>query len=248
MVEDLGAGVGDRVLELGPGHGELSRHLIGRVARLILVEKDDDLAASLERRWGDRRDVQIHAGDALEMDLGALVAGPGPYRVISNVPYHITSPLLFAVLELEPPPLRVVLTLQKEVAERIVAAPGTKAYGALSVGVRAVARAEIRFSVSRSAFRPVPEVDSAVVRIEPKAERPPRGNRRSLRRLTRVAFGRRRKQLQKILRTAPEYSLSAASAKAVCEELGVDPRVRPERLRPEQFLELAARLESAAER
>lgn len=243
IVETLEAAPGEAVLEIGPGHGELSRHLVGRVDPLILVEKDDALAAELEGEWGARSDVGVVHADALETDLAALLPRDRPYRVLSNLPYAVTSPLLFRILGLDPPPDRIVVTVQKEVGERICAEPGTGAYGSLSVGVQVRADARIAFDVSRHAFRPVPDVESVTVVIEPDPERLRRLSAEEVRRLTRAAFGRRRKQLQTILRTAPEYALDRPEAVALCRELGVEPTIRPERLSPEGFVELAALLE-----
>ena len=242
VVEELEARSGEAVLEVGPGHGELSEHLLGRVRTLVLVEKDRELAAELEQRWGAREDVRVVEGDALEVDLGALLPTGVPYRVLSNLPYAVTSPLLFRFLALHPPPERIVVTVQREVAERIVAEPGGRDYGALSVGVRARARAALAFTIGRKAFRPVPDVESAVVRIEPEPDALGELDGEALRRLTRAAFGRRRKQLQKILRSAPEYGLERAEAEAICRELRLDPRARPEDLAPPEFVALAARL------
>lgn len=243
IVEALEAEPGEAVLEIGPGHGELSRHLVGRVAPLVVVEKDDELAAELSERWGGRPDVTVVHGDALEVDLLAELPPDRPYRVLSNLPYAVTSPLLFRVLALEPPARRIVVTVQKEVGERIAAEPGTGAYGSLSVGIQARARTELAFEVSRHAFRPVPDVESVTVVIDPDPERIRRLPEPGLRRLTRAAFGRRRKQLQKILRSAPEYGLDRSEAEALCGRIGVEPRVRPERLTPEQFVRLASLLE-----
>lgn len=249
VTEALEAGPEDGVLEIGPGHGELTRHLVGRVRGLVLVEKDDALAHALAERWGDRDDVRLVHGDALEVDLAAELAGAWgsdgvrPYRALSNVPYGITSPLLFRLLELRPPPERMVLTVQREVAERLTAREGGRDYGALTVGVALRSRARMAFDVSRNAFRPRPGVDSATVVLVPRSDPPTREEMQAVRRLTRAAFGRRRKQLQKILRTAPVYSLERRRAESLCRELGVEPRVRPEKLSPRQFLELARRLE-----
>lgn len=242
VVGELGLRPGEGVLEVGPGRGELSRHLVGAASPLVAVEKDEALAEALERRWAVRDDVRIVRADALEADLARLVPPP-PYRVISNLPYNITSPLLFAFLDLEPPPERIVVTVQAEVAERIVAPPGSRTYGALSVGVQARAGASLAFRLPRSVFRPTPRVDSAAVRIDPDPERLAELPADALRRLTRAAFGRRRKQLQKILRTAPEYRLSRAEAEAMCEALGLDPRARPERVPADLFVRLARRLD-----
>ena len=239
VIEELAAEPGDLVIEVGPGHGELSRHLVGRVARLVLIEKDRTLAEGLETRWGDRPDVEVVHGDALELGLAAYCPEGEPFRVVSNVPYNITSPLLFAFLELWPPPRRIVVTVQREVAERIVAEPGSRVYGALSVGVQSRATARLAFRIRRGAFRPVPGVDSAVVRIDPDPEKIEALPDRTLRRVTRAAFGMRRKQLQKILRSAEEIGLSEEEATAICERLELDPRTRPERLSPESFVSLA---------
>ncbi len=243
VVEELEARPEDAVVEVGPGHGELSRHLVGRVRLLRLVEKDRTLAAELRGRWDGRADVEVWEGDALELDLAAGLEGSS-YRLLSNVPYNITSPLLFHFLDLRPPPDRIVVTVQREVAERIAAAHGSRTFGALSVGVQARARAAIAFPVARKAFRPVPDVESACVRLEPDPERLADLPAEPLRRLTRVAFGRRRKQLQKILRTAPAYGLDRAEASALLERLGVDPASRPEALSADDFVRLARALET----
>lgn len=231
---------GDVVLEVGPGHGELSQYLVGRCRRLVLIEKDRDLARGLRDRWGDRADVRVVEGDALRLGLSEFVRDATAVRVVSNVPYNITSPLVFALLELEPAAIRLVLMVQKEVAERIVASPGSKAYGALSVGVRAMADASLAFRVGRQAFRPVPAVDSAVVRLEPRPDAAD-VDRKALRTLTRACFNRRRKQLQKTLRTASELKF-AGDAEAVLAQLLIDPAARPETLDPPTFVRLAAAL------
>lgn len=247
IVERLEAGSGDRVLEIGPGHGELSELLVGEVRELVLVEKDDRLAPLLAERWGARTDVRVVHADALEADLSSLVAGDAPVRVISNLPYAITTPLLFRFLEIRPLAERIVVLVQLEVARRIAAEPGSKAYGALTVGVRAVADARFAFPVGRRAFRPVPDVDSAVVVIDPRPRPPPDRDLEALRTLTRAAFGRRRKQIRRILRDAPEFSLAPEAAEEVLAAVGVAPGARPETIPVETLLALARRLRSRAD-
>lgn len=246
IVAELAAGPGDAVLEIGPGHGELSDLLVGQVDMLVLVEKDDLLASELEARFGGREDVRVVHADALEVDLATLLPGDRPGLLISNLPYGITSPLIFRFFDMRPLPGRMVLLVQKEVAERIAATEGNKVYGALSVGVQARADVRVAFRVGRRAFRPVPAVDSALIVIEPRADSGDDEMLGALRVLTRVTFSRRRKQLGRILRSAPEYSLSAAGVDFVLEACGLSPQARPETLTPDQFIELAGRLTEAA--
>jgi 16S rRNA (adenine1518-N6/adenine1519-N6)-dimethyltransferase len=240
-VAELEAVPDDVVVEVGPGHGELSRHLIDEVHRLVLIEKDGDLAAELRGRWGNARSVRVIEGDALEVDLSSFGEVGRDLRVLSNVPYNVTSPLIFAFLDIRPLPRRIVLTVQREVAERVVASPGSKTYGALSVGVQVVADASIAFGVGRQAFRPVPRVESAVLRIEPRLEQPPSSTLTAIRTVTRIMFGQRRKQIQKILRTSPEMPSPEAGLAAI-ERLEIDPTARPETLAPAEFVRLAEAL------
>ena len=245
LIEALAAEPDDTVLEVGPGHGELSELLVGRVGRLVLVEKDDRLAPEHAERWAGRPDVEDVHGDALETDLSALVSGRpagSGLRLISNLPYAITSPLLFVLLDVRPLADRIVVLVQEEVARRITASPGGKEYGALSIGVQTRARAGLAFKVGRNAFRPVPGVDSAAVVLEPTTAAGSVDAAR-LRRLVRAAFSRRRKQMRTILRS-PAYGLDREQADGMLRGLGIDPGARPETLAPEQFEALAARLET----
>ena len=242
IVEAVEAEPGDTVLEIGPGGEALTRHLAGTVDRLILVELDDDLAASLMDRYAGRDDVEVIHGDILEVSLAALVDDPGALRVVGNIPYNITTPILFHLLE-RPRPREMVLMVQEEVADRIVAAAGTSAYGALAVGVQSVADAAKLFRVGRKAFRPVPGVDSAVVRIRPRVPPPltPAQETR-LRDLVRACFQWRRKQLRKILRDHPDLSVPADRIAVVARTVGFRPTDRPETLSPAAFAALAATL------
>jgi len=241
IVTLLEAGPEDEVLEIGPGRGALTDHLAGTVGRLVLVELDNELAPRLRERFADVPSVEVVHADILAVRLEELVRDPAALRVIGNIPYNITSPILFSLLERDPRPARIVLMVQREVADRIVAPPGDKTYGALSVGVQAVADARRALDVGRQVFRPVPEVDSAVVVIDP--HRPARvvgAEAEALRELTRACFARRRKQLRRILRDA--YGVTAEEADRLAATIGVEPRARPETLSPEQFVELAERL------
>lgn len=239
IVEALGAGPEDEVLEIGPGHGELTQHLAGRVRRLVAVELDDELARALGERYGGREDVVIVHGDILEIPLAEVTARPERLKVLGNIPYNRTSPILFRLLE-RPRPTEILVMVQREVGHRILSAPGQRSYGALTVGVRSVARVERVIHVPRGAFRPVPHVDSTVLRIRPY-QPPPLSplEERDLRKLTRTLFQQRRKQLQKILRSSDEYRLDGDAIEALARETGFDPSARPEQLSPEALAQLA---------
>ena len=224
----------ETVLEIGPGRGALTDILVERAGRLIAIEYDRALAEMLRQRYARRNNVLIAEADVLAVSLGELAAGP--YVLVGNVPYYITTPILFHAL-VPPRAQRSVYLVQKEVADRLSAAPGTKEYGGLTVNVAAVAKAETLFKVPAGAFSPPPKVDSAVVRITPLAT--PLislEEERAFRLLVQGAFGMRRKQMRRVLRSL--YGIDAVAADAILGATGIDPEVRPETLSPEQFARL----------
>lgn len=239
IVEAIAPGAEDVVAEIGPGPGALTRHLAGRVRRLVLIELDDRFAADLAREYDGRADIEVVHQDVMTVDFAALGTSAAALKVVGNIPYNITTPLIFHLLRREHRPGCIVLMVQREVADRLLASPGGRAYGALSVGVRVLARVERLFHVPRGAFRPAPSVDSTVLRLRPF--QPPRlspEQEADLRTLTRTAFGWRRKQLQRILRAAPPYGIDAAASSALAAA-GFDLQARPETLAPDRFVELA---------
>jgi len=224
----------ETVLEIGPGRGALTDILAERAGRLIAIEYDRALAAMLRERYARRSNVLIAEADVLEISLGELAAGP--YVLVGNVPYYITTPILFHALA-PPRADRAVYLVQREVAQRLSARPDSKEYGALTVNVAAVARAENLFAVPAGAFAPPPKVESAVVRITPLAapligtDEEPR-----FRVLVQSAFGMRRKQMRRVVRTM--FSLDADAADALLARAGIDAEVRPEVVSVEQFVQL----------
>jgi 16S rRNA (adenine1518-N6/adenine1519-N6)-dimethyltransferase len=225
---------GETVVEIGPGRGALTDILAERAGRLVAVEVDRALAAMLRERYARRSNVLIAEADVLEVSLGELAAGP--FVLVGNVPYYITTPILFHALE-HPRAERSVYLVQREVADRLTATPGSKEYGALTVNVAAVARADTLFKVPAGAFSPPPKVESAVVRITPLAEplvQP--SEEEPLRKLVQGAFGMRRKQMRRVIRTL--RSLDAEQADAILAAAGIDPEARPETLAVRQFVEL----------
>jgi 16S rRNA (adenine1518-N6/adenine1519-N6)-dimethyltransferase len=217
---------GDAIVEIGPGTGALTAPLLERVARLDAVEIDRDLAARLE---AEHPRLRLHRGDALRFDFTQL---PGRLRVVGNLPYNISTPVLFRLAEVADRLRDAHLMLQKEVVERMVAAPSTPAYGRLSVMLQY--RFEMRklFDVKPGAFRPPPKVDSAVVRLVP---RPPATlaahDQAGFGRVVTAAFTKRRKQLRNALAgLVDEEALRA---------LGIDPRLRPENLGVAEYVRIA---------
>jgi 16S rRNA (adenine1518-N6/adenine1519-N6)-dimethyltransferase len=232
------AGPGDTVLEIGPGPGGLTAALLSRGARVVAIEKDVDVLEALKRRAPE---AIVLAADALETDWHAAAGAPPDRLIIAgNIPYNITSPLIDKALE-PPLPSCIAFLVQKEVADRIASGPGSADYGALSVGVQAVAAVERLFTVPAGAFAPPPKVDSALIRLTPLAaplisERA----RAAFRRFVVGSFGLRRKQLQRVLRALT--GRSAEECAAILESLDIVPAARPETLTPAQFAALHARL------
>jgi len=198
-------------------------------------------------RWledGARPEVRIIQGDILQHPPASLTVGVAGLKVVGNIPYNLTSPILFFLLT-PPRPLEILLMVQKEVGDRILASPGTSAYGALSVGVQTVARVERILRVPPTAFRPMPAVESVVLRISPV--RPPPlepSEEEAVRTLTRAAFQQRRKQFQRILRNRPDSALSMKQIKELEEATGFDLRRRPETFSPSEFVLLARALDT----
>lgn len=237
----------DIVIEIGPGLGTLMERLAARVRRVIAIEKDRELAKKLRETLAPLLgNVSVVEGDALEIDWHGLVAEatvppspfplPGSYKVTGNIPYAITSPLIEKALT-PPLPGVVVFLVQREVADRVAAEPGSKAYGGLSVGVQAVARTERLFMVRAGAFKPPPKVDSAVVRLTPLPDPlvAPREHA-EFRRFVTALFGRRRKQLGGAIRGVTGRERADVEAELV--RLGIEPTVRGETLPPADFVRL----------
>ena len=230
IVDALGPTQSDTVVEIGPGRGALTEILKARAGKVVAIEYDRALAAMLREQYA-RSNVTIVEADVLSLDLHKTAGGP--FLLAGNVPYYITTPILFQALQ-RPRAERAVFLVQKEVAERMSAAPGGKTYGALSVNLQALASAEMIMRVPPGAFRPPPKVDSAVVRVIPRADPVVAADEEAaFSSFVQAIFGMRRKQMQRVLRSV--RSLEADVAMQTLEKLGIDPTLRPESLSPEQF-------------
>lgn len=226
---------GEPVIELGAGLGHLTRRLLARGARVIAVERDRDMVRVLEEL--ELPGLTVVAADAARLDF-AQVAGGGPAAVVGNLPYHLTSPILFQVLEQRDAVPKAVFTLQQEVVTRLAAAPGSRDYGLLSVLLGLWFDVEELFSLPASLFYPPPKVDSAVVRLTrlPRPRAPVDSPERFIR-VVKAGFAQRRKTLLNSLRSDPSLGTTQA-LRAALERAGIDPSRRAETLAPEEFAAL----------
>jgi 16S rRNA (adenine1518-N6/adenine1519-N6)-dimethyltransferase len=222
IIEAIAPGPQDCIVEIGPGEGVLTRPLAARAGRFEAIEIDRDLAAVLAAEG-----FEVHVADALEFDFGALPQG---VRVVGNLPYNISTPLLFHLARYADRVRDLHFMLQREVVERMVARPSTPEYGRLSVMLQTRFRMEKLFRVAAGAFRPPPKVESAVVRLAPLGA-PPDCDAQRLEEIVRRAFSARRKTLRNAL------ALGAGDFAA----LGIDPGLRPENLSPQDYVRIARR-------
>jgi 16S rRNA (adenine1518-N6/adenine1519-N6)-dimethyltransferase len=223
---------GEAMVEIGPGMGALTRPLYAVAGALDVIEIDRDLAARLREEYADARAFRLHEADALEFDFVALAAARGTrLRIVGNLPYNISTPLMFHLLAAAPAIHDMHFMLQKEVVDRIVAAPDTEAYGRLGVMLAPRARAERILEVGPGAFKPAPKVWSAVVRLAVNSDPPAWSLLPQYAAVVTAAFGQRRKTLRNALRSLLDEAAIAAA--------GVDPGARAETLAPAAFGALA---------
>lgn len=225
--------ISDVMLEIGPGLGAMTEKLLPHLSKLTVVELDRDLVAYLENRFPSEK-LTVHCSDALDFDFSKIVPASGKkIRIVGNLPYNISTPLLFHLMDFASLIEDQHFMLQKEVVERMVADPGNKAYGRLSVMLQWRYDMEMLFTVPPDAFKPAPKVDSAIVRMIPK-ENPESCSLTTLEQITTQAFSQRRKMVRNNL--APFFSESELV------NLGIDPTKRPEDLTVEQFIHLSNHL------
>ncbi len=250
IVEAASVSPTDVVIEIGPGKGALTFSLARRALFLLAVEIDRRFCEYLRERLSDFPSVEVRHGNFLRMNLSEEVAklrqrfpDATAVKTVSNLPFYITTPIVTKIVENRSSIDACVLTVQKEVAERFAAVPGTKRYGAITLFLNYYSKVSILFSVSKEAFRPRPEVDGAVISIVPRAEPGVRvKDERFFFRVVRAAFQQRRKMLKNSLLTLgfPQPTIEVA-----LRESGLDPALRPERVHMNDFGRLADALSMA---
>jgi 16S rRNA (adenine1518-N6/adenine1519-N6)-dimethyltransferase len=250
IVKAAEIGKSDRILEIGPGTGNLTRYLLPLAEAVVAVEIDRDLCQKLIKKWRETANFLLLQADFLDIDLDTqLISFPqfqNPNKVVANIPYNITGPILEKLLgKISQPATKpydsIVLLVQKEVAERLYAKPSSKAFGALSVRVQYLADCELICPVPARDFYPAPKVDSAVVRLRPQIHYPAE-NPKFLDSLVKVGFAEKRKMLRNNLKSVVERDRLTQ----ILEQLEINPQVRAEDLSVRQWVELSNRLTVSA--
>jgi 16S rRNA (adenine1518-N6/adenine1519-N6)-dimethyltransferase len=228
----------DALLEIGPGLGALTVPLLNKLGKLRVIELDRDVIPHLRANTGDHAGLDILMADALKVDYGTLAPAGGKLRIIGNLPYNISTPILFHLLSFANHIADMHFMLQKEVVDRMAAAPGDEAYGRLTVSLAAHTDVKKLFTVGPGAFQPAPKVDSAIVRLVPRPPAFEIVDKALFDRIVTAAFSQRRKTLSNGLK-------SLMSAKQI-EAAGIDPGIRAERLSAAEFAKLTAVAHSSA--
>lgn len=237
IVQAIDPRPGQHIVEIGPGDGAITLPILRKSGKLTVIELDRDLVPRIKARCADVGEIEIINADVLTVDLGQLSADGEKLRVVGNLPYNISSPILFHCIDHLDAIADMHFMLQREVVDRMAAAPGSKVYGRLSVMLQLACRVEPLLAVPPHAFRPPPKVDSAVVRLSPlPLEKRPTEQLGLITRLVRAAFGQRRKTLSNSL----DGLASAEDLRAV----DIDPGARAEQLPPQSFIRLADYLAS----
>lgn len=242
IIDGAGVTKDDMVLEIGPGIGTMTQYLAEAAGKVVAVEIDRNLLPILQETLADYGNVKVIHADVLSLDLEKLVQeenGGRPIKVVANLPYYITTPIIMALFEQHVPLANVTVMVQKEVAARMKSGPGSKDYGALSLAVQYYAEPYIVANVPCNCFMPRPNVDSAVIRLTRYKEPPVQvKDEKMLFKIIRASFNQRRKTLQNGLNNSSELNFTKDQIAAAIAEAGFSPSVRGEALTLEQFAKL----------
>lgn len=246
IIEAAGIGKEDFVLEIGPGIGTLTQYLCEHAGKVLAVEIDPKLIPILKETLADYKNIEIIHGDILKQDIQGIADqynGGKPIKVVANLPYYITTPIIMELFESHVPLANVTVMVQKEVAERMQAQPGTKEYGALSLAVQYYARPYLAANVPPNCFMPRPAVGSAVIRLDCLSRTPVEVKDEKLMfRLIRASFNQRRKTLQNGLANSGGLNFTKEQIGQAIQAVGLDPAIRGEKLGLVQFAALADEL------
>lgn len=243
MAQSLNANENTGVLEIGPGIGVLTKELCSVAGKVVSVELDNRLFPILSETLSDCGNIEIVEGDALKMDLNALIdekfTGMSDIKVCANLPYYITSPIIMKLIESKLPVSEIVVMVQKEVADRLAAQIGSRESGALTVAAQYYAEIEKLFDVSRGSFMPQPKVDSAVIKLSVRKEPPVRAeNEKRFFEIVRAAFAQRRKTALNSLSSS--LNIPKDKVRAALEKIGRNENDRAERFSMDEFAALSA--------
>lgn len=246
IVREAGVTKDDFVLEIGPGIGTMTQVLCENAREVAAVEIDKNLIPILEDTLSDYNNVTVINEDILKLDINALAEeknGGKPIKVVANLPYYITTPIIMGLFESHVPLESITIMVQKEVADRMQVGPGTKDYGALSLAVQYYAKPQIVLEVPASCFMPRPNVDSVVIRLQRHEVSPVQvEDEKFMFRIIRAAFNQRRKTLVNALNNSGDINVSKEEITGAIEELFHNPTIRGEALTLEQFAQLSNRL------
>lgn len=251
IIRSAGITEEDFVVEIGPGIGTLTQYLAASARQVAAIEIDDALIPILEDTLSGYDNVMVIHDDVLKVDLAKLAEeenGGKPVKIVANLPYYITTPIIMGLFENHVPVESITVMVQKEVADRMKTGPGSKDYGALSLAVQYYARPELVANVPPNCFMPRPRVGSAVIRLQRHENHPVEVQDEKLMfQIIRASFNQRRKTLVNGLGNAPELRIPKEQTTAVLEEMGLNPGVRGEALDLQQFAELSNRLKKILE-
>lgn len=233
IADSAGLNEDDTVIEIGPGIGTLTQELAKRAHKVIAIEIDRDLIPILDETLADFNNIEIINEDVLKVNLNDLVENGKGLKISANLPYYITTPIIMSLLESDLPIDNMSFLIQKEVADRIAAKPGSKTYGSLSVIAQYYADVTKAFDVPANVFMPKPKVDSSVVTLSKKKEIQSDVNKNDYFRVVKAAFANRRKTLLNSL--GSNLGLDKAVVQEKLESIGIDPKSRPEQLSDKEF-------------
>lgn len=246
IVDEAGVLEDDCVLEIGPGIGTMTQYLCERARKIIAVEIDKALIPVLEETLGQYDNISIINADILKVDINKLVKEENnnqPIKVVANLPYYITTPIIMGLFESNVPIESITIMVQKEVADRMQVGPGTKDYGALSLAVQYYAKPQIVTTVPPSCFMPQPKVGSAVIRLTRHTQSPVQvKDERLMFKIIRAAFNQRRKTMVNALNNSPNINADKEKIKSILQEMDLSSTIRGEALTLKQFADFANKM------